>query len=69
MRKPWKLKYTGIIGATGMAKNAARVLKRKIINEYGLGKNGGQLLNKINSIAKKIGVNLVLLGKNETNCI
>jgi RHS repeat-associated protein len=37
----------------GLSKQAARVAEQKLINEYGLGKNGGQLLNKINSIAEK----------------
>jgi len=36
---------------TGLDKTSARILEQSLINQYGLGKNGGQLLNKINSIA------------------
>jgi RHS repeat-associated protein len=39
--------------ATGLTKSAARKLEQQLINQYGLGKTGGQLLNKINSIAPK----------------
>ena len=28
-------------------------MEQMLINQYGLGKNGGQLLNKINSISPK----------------
>ncbi|MGL5317448.1 MAG: RHS repeat-associated core domain-containing protein, partial [Bacteroidales bacterium] len=38
---------------TGLTKIQARILEQKLINKYGLQKNGGQLYNKINSIAKK----------------
>jgi hypothetical protein len=37
--------------ATGLTKTAARVMEQNYINSYGLQKNGGALLNKINSIA------------------
>ncbi len=39
--------------ATGLSKSAARVMEQNLINQYGLQKNGGLLLNKINSIAPK----------------
>jgi hypothetical protein len=39
--------------STGMTLMDARILEQQLINEYGLGKNGGQLLNAINSIAPK----------------
>jgi len=55
------LNYSVIEGATQLGKTEARVLEQKLINQYGLGKDGGQLLNKINSIAEKnwekLGVN------------
>jgi RHS repeat-associated protein len=47
------LRYRAINGATGLSKIQARVWEQTLINQYGLGKNGGQLLNKINSIAPK----------------
>lgn len=37
--------------ATGLSKIDARVMEQTFINQFGLGKNGGQLLNQINSIA------------------
>jgi hypothetical protein len=40
-------------GAQGLTKQQARVMEQTFINQYGLGKNGGQLLNKMNSIAPK----------------
>lgn len=36
---------------SGLTKQQARVLEQTLINTHGLEKNGGQLLNKINSIA------------------
>ena len=39
--------------ATGLTKQAARKVEQQLINQYGLKKFGGQLLNKINSIAPK----------------
>jgi hypothetical protein len=47
------LKYRVIEGATNLTKEQARVLEQTLINQYGLQKNGGQLINKINSIAPK----------------
>jgi hypothetical protein len=35
-----------------LSKIQARSLEQVLIDMYGLGKNGGKLLNKINSIAK-----------------
>ncbi len=36
-----------------MTRTQARILEQKLINKYGLGKKGGQLFNKINSISPK----------------
>lgn len=47
------LYYSTIKGATGLTKIQARILEQSLINQYGLMKNGGQLYNKINSIAPK----------------
>lgn len=47
------LDYSVIKGATGLTRDAARVMEQNLINQYGLGRNGGQLLNRINSIAPK----------------
>ena len=47
------LRYFVIDGATGLTKTEARVMEQNLINQFGLQKNGGQLLNKINSIAEK----------------
>ena len=45
------LRYELVQEATGLTKNQARILEQQYINLYGLEKNGGQLLNQINSIA------------------
>ena len=45
--------FETIEGATGLSKTQARVWEQTLINQYGLQKNGGVLLNKINSIAPK----------------
>ena len=37
----------------GLTKLESRILEQNLINLYGLEKNGGQLVNKINSIAQK----------------
>jgi len=47
------LEYEAIEGAVNLSKQQARVLEQTIINTHGLEKNGGQLLNQINSIAPK----------------
>jgi hypothetical protein len=47
------LDYRVIEGANGLSKTGARVWEQGYINQYGLGKNGGQLLNEINSISPK----------------
>lgn len=47
------LKYKVIKGAENLTRTQARVWEQTLINQYGMGKNGGQLLNKINSIAPK----------------
>jgi hypothetical protein len=47
------LDYRVINGATGLSKTGARVWEQTLINQHGLGKNGGQLINSINSIAPK----------------
>ena len=45
------LEYRLVQRATNLTKNQARILEQQYINLYGLEKNGGQLLNQINSIA------------------
>ncbi|RLJ30848.1 RHS repeat-associated protein [Chryseobacterium sp. 7] len=45
--------FRQIKGASGMTLQQARVAEQNLINQYGLQKNGGQLINKINSIAPK----------------
>jgi len=47
------LDYRVIDGATGLTRTQARALEQTLINQHGLGKNGGQLLNNINSISPK----------------
>ena len=47
------LNYRVMDGATGLSKTSAKVWEQTLINQYGLQKNGGYLLNKINSIAPK----------------
>ncbi len=47
------LDYRVIDGATGLSKTQARIWEQTLINQYGLGKNSGQLPNKVNSIAPK----------------
>jgi len=47
------LRYEVIEGATNLTKEQAKVLEQTLINQYQLQKNGGQLFNKINSIAPK----------------
>lgn len=47
------LDYRVVKGAEGLSKKAAKIIEQNLINKYGLGKYGGQLLNRINSIAPK----------------
>lgn len=47
------LRYEVVPGATNLSRTEARVWEQTLINQYGLQKNGGLLLNKINSIAPK----------------
>ncbi len=47
------LDYKVIKAATNLTREQARVIEQTLINQYGLEKNGGQLINKINSIAPK----------------
>jgi RHS repeat-associated protein len=47
------LTYQAVRGGENLTLQAARVMEQRLINQYGLGKNGGQLLNKINSISPK----------------
>ena len=47
------LQYRVVDGAVGLSRTGARVWEQTLINQYGLQKNGGMLLNKINSIAPK----------------
>jgi RHS repeat-associated protein len=41
-----------IPGLSGLSRSDARSVEQVLIEKYGLGKNGGSLLNKINSISK-----------------
>lgn len=45
------LRYEVVPGATNLSRTGARVWEQTLINQYGLQKNGGLLLNKINSIS------------------
>lgn len=45
------LKYKPLNGTGHLSRIQARIIEQKLINTYGLGKNGGLLYNKINSIA------------------
>lgn len=45
------LTFEPVPGATGLSRLDARIWEQTLVNQYGLGKNGGQLLNQINSIA------------------
>ncbi|WP_410210302.1 RHS repeat-associated core domain-containing protein [Aquirhabdus sp.] len=45
------LRYEIIDGAEGLSRSAARVQEQNLINLYGLQRNGGLLLNRINSIS------------------
>ncbi|UZT99846.1 hypothetical protein ODZ84_09905 [Chryseobacterium fluminis] len=47
------LRFETIEGASGLTRRQARIMEQNLINQYELQKNGGQLLNKINSIAPK----------------
>lgn len=47
------LSYYVVEGATGLSKLSARIWEQTLINQYGLIRNGGVLLNRINSIAPK----------------
>jgi len=47
------LQYRAVDGATSLSRTGARVWEQGLINQYGLGKNGGLLLNRINSMAPK----------------
>ena len=45
------LQYRVVDGATGLTRTQARIWEQGLINQHGLGRNGGQLLNMRNSIA------------------
>ena len=47
------LDYRVVEGASGLTKAEAKVWEQTLINELGLQSKGGQLLNKINSVAPK----------------
>ncbi len=47
------LRYEVVPGATNLSRTGARVWEQTLINQYGLPKNGGLLLNRINSISPK----------------
>lgn len=44
------LTYHKLDGTGGLSRLQARIIEQRLINAYGMGKNGGQLYNKINSI-------------------
>ena len=45
--------YRAVQGGESLTLRDARVMEQQLINQFGLGKHGGQLLNKINSISPK----------------
>lgn len=47
------LVFEQVKGASNLTKMEARIWEQNLINKYRLPRNGGQLLNKINSIAEK----------------
>ncbi|MBN6529315.1 RHS repeat protein [Acinetobacter pittii] len=47
------LRYEVVPGAINLSRPEARKMEQTLINQYGLGKNGGTLLNQINSINPK----------------
>ncbi|MBN6536742.1 RHS repeat protein [Acinetobacter pittii] len=47
------LRYEVVPGAINLSRPEARKMEQSLINQYGLGKNGGTLLNQINSINPK----------------
>jgi|GEM_PF-2327164 len=47
------LRYEVVPNATNLSRTGGRVWEQNLINQYGLQKNGGLLLNEINSIAPK----------------
>jgi hypothetical protein len=47
------LTFERIRSLSGLSYNEARVQEQILINQYGLARNGGQLINRINSIAPK----------------
>ncbi len=47
------LRYEVVPGATNLSRTGARIWEQTLINKYGLQKNGGLLLNRINSISPK----------------
>ena len=46
------IEITSIPGLSNLSRPDARAVEQVLINTYGLGKNGGALLNQINSISK-----------------
>ncbi len=47
------LRYFPIKVAQGLTRIQARIIEQQLINTYGLGRNGGLLFNKINSISSR----------------
>lgn len=45
------LRYEIIDNAVNLVRQEAKIIEQRLIDQYGLEKNGGQLLNKINSIS------------------
>ena len=46
-----ELEFYSIENLKGLTKEQAHIQEQLLINQYGLGKDGGMLLNKINSIS------------------
>lgn len=47
------LRYEAIHNGSVFFRTSARIFEQRLINQYGLGINGGSLLNKVNSIAPR----------------
>lgn len=59
---PWTGGDKTVKNETNLNKIDARIMEQNLINKYGLGKNGGQLYNKINSISPRYMYSLNRIG-------
>lgn len=57
------LRFETVKDATSVTKINARIIEQKLINKFGMQKNGGQLFNKINSITPADWGKYGILGK------